>query len=296
MENYQKGISLLYKPVRFLQPCGAKINLSLRVTSLRPDGYHNILSLFLRLPSAEMLSISPASEGDSDKISVRGMEIEGENIVTRALRLAREAGVDVPFLEVEISKTLPPGSGLGAGSGNGAAMLRWLCGIVDDDRLWREIALKTGADVPFLFSGVSLARVSGAGEELKPLDPVALHVWVVFPDWSVGTENAYARLDHWYKNRYPLDEAAAQEESRMLLRRLRHREPIGFLPNDFAPELLEKFPEYKEIFSVLEKSGSCAWGITGSGGAAFALFYDAPSPLRSPWPRRVQRVFSVEIR
>ncbi|MDR3231334.1 MAG: 4-diphosphocytidyl-2C-methyl-D-erythritol kinase [Synergistaceae bacterium] len=241
----------------------------------------------------ETLLISEAESGDD--VRVRGMKIEGENIVARALSHARSAGFDVPPLDVEILKTLPPGSGMGAGSGNGAAMLRWLAGS-ENDRAWRDVALRTGADVPFLFSGLPLARVSGIGEELEPLERLTFHVLIAFPDWSVGTENAYECLDLYYGGAYPLNEAAATDEADLLYRRLRDGERAGFLPNDFAGALMDRFPGYSRLFALFEDAGSHAWGITGSGGAAFALFREAPCPLSVSWPRWVRQVVSVDVK
>ena len=280
--------------MRFVQSSAAKLNLSLRVTSRRDDGYHNIVSLFLRLPFAETLLISGAKTEDT--VRVWGLDIQGENIVARALRLARDAGFDVPFLNVEILKTLYPGSGLGAGSGNGAALLNGLAGTRgNQNELWRKVALKTGADVPFLFSGHSLALVSGIGEVIEPLEPLLMHVWVVFPSWSVGTENAYGQLDRQYGTAYPLDDGRARDEAEGLCRALRNKEHKGLLPNDFAPGLMDKFPGYEELFKGFESAGSCAWGITGSGGAAFALFYDSPPPYAFVWPEWTKQVLSLQV-
>jgi 4-diphosphocytidyl-2-C-methyl-D-erythritol kinase len=277
--------------VRFIQPSAAKLNLSLRVTAKREDGYHEIVSLFLRLPSAETLSIACGMRADT--VRVRGAEVEGENIVSRALRSARSEGLDIPFLDVEITKTLFPGSGLGAGSGNGAAILSWLA-EGDGGPEWRNAAQRTGADVPFLFSGHLAALVSGTGEILEPVEPFGLYAAVVFPDWSVGTGNAYAWLDRWYKDAYVLDAAAARAEAVKLCREIRRKERIGLLPNDFTPLLMDKFPDYDKLFDVFKSGGASAWGITGSGGAAFALFYGAPKLKSLPWPSWVKRILSVK--
>lgn len=279
--------------MNFILPSAAKLNLSLRVTEKREDGYHDIVSLFLRLPPVETLSIARGADLNSDSARVRGAEIEGENIVSRALRSARDEGFDVPFLDVEITKALPPGSGLGAGSGNGAAILSWLA-KGDGGPAWRNAARRTGADVPFLFSGHALALASGTGEILEPLEPLELHAAVIFPDWSVGTENAYAQLDCRHKDGYALDGAAARAEADELCRKLRGKEKIGLLPNDFAPLLMDKFPDYDKLFDVFDKGGASAWGITGSGGAAFALFYKAPNLLAFPWPSWVKLVLSAK--
>jgi 4-diphosphocytidyl-2-C-methyl-D-erythritol kinase len=301
--------------VRFVQPSAAKLNLSLRVTKKRGDGYHDIVSVFLRLPPLETLLISARAEGD--EVRVYGVDIgkEGkdkengnENIVARGLMYAREAGYEIPFLDVEILKTLYPGSGLGAGSGNGAAILRWLAGgngFAKEHRddlsclAWRDVALKMGADVPFLFSEIPLALVSGIGEVIEPLEPLnlkpRLHALIVFPSWSVGTGNAYSQLDRRCGSVYPLDETAARTEAENLCRKLRSGERVGLLPNDFTPGLLEEFPDYGKLFDVFEKKGSCAWGITGSGGAAFALSSEASSPLAFQWPLEMRQVLSVVV-
>ena len=279
--------------MRFVLSSSAKLNLSLRVTSRRSDGYHDIVSLFLRLPSVETIFLSEA--GWQDSVHVRSLEIEGENIVARALRCARAEGKELPFCDVEIVKTLYPGSGLGAGSGNGAAVLRWFAGK-EDDPAWRRAALNTGADVPFLFSGVSLALVSGIGEILEPREPFPLYAVVVFPDWSTGTTNAYGELDLRYGEKYPLDGRSARAEAEELYQKLRDGERIGLLPNDFAPFLMEKFPDYGKLFEVFDRNGSRAWGITGSGSAAFALFDENPQASEIPWSARIRQIVQVELR
>jgi 4-diphosphocytidyl-2-C-methyl-D-erythritol kinase len=296
--------------VRFVQPSAAKLNLSLRVTKKREDGYHDIVSVFVRLPSVETLLISKAQGAGGntvgDTVRAQGVDVgvEKENIVSRGLRCLRDMGYDVPFLDVEILKTLYPGSGLGGGSGNGAAILRWFAGGrkgLRDDVRWRDAALKTGADVPFLFSGIPWALVSGIGDVVEPLEPLKsrLHASIVFPNWSVGTENAYGQLDRRYGGAYPgvypMDEPAARTEASNLCRKLRNEEHLGLLPNDFAPGLMDKFPDYGKLFDIFEKNGGCAWGITGSGGAAFGLFYEALNLVTFDWPSWVRQVLSVEL-
>ena len=108
--------------MRVILPTFAKLNLTLRVINKRSDGYHNIVSTFLRIPSGDVLYISEASERN-DEVSAN-IHLTGENIVAKALRVARENGFKIPYLNVKIHKSIPPGTGLGAGSGNAAAVLR----------------------------------------------------------------------------------------------------------------------------------------------------------------------------
>ena len=295
--------------MRFVVPVFAKLNLTLRVTGRREDGYHNLVSAFLRIPSGETLLIEPlasdaaepprgTSDPVADQVEVHGLDLrlEGENIVSRALRLAREAGVDVPPLRVGIFKALWPGSGLGSGSGNAAALLQWLAPRHADvpRGTWRDVALRVGADVPFLFSGLRAAQVTGIGEEIEPLpvtDRSPLLGVVAFPDWEVGTRNAYAALDARYPDGYPQGEEGARVELRDNYFSLMERKHAGLLPNDFMPSLVGEHPRYEELFTLFEAAGALAWGVTGSGGAAFALFARGPGSI--PWPEWVRQVLSL---
>ena len=275
--------------MRFVLPAFAKLNLSLRVTGRRPDGYHDLLSIFLRIPSGEALRVEALPAGAEDRVEVRGMDLRltGENVVARALRLAREAGAQVPPFRVEILKSLFPGAGLGGGSGNAAALLQWLASK-DASGPWEEVARRTGADVPFLFSGAPMALVAGTGDHLEPLAPPRLSGVIAFPSWEVGTENAYAALDAALDGGYPKDEGSARREAEGILSALRANGRPGLLPNDFALPLVEAHGQYRELFALFEGAGALAWGITGSGGAAFALTCGGELDLE--WPSWVRQV------
>lgn len=278
--------------MRFVLPVFAKLNLTLRVVGRRDDGYHNLVSAFVRVPSAEVLYITPPEEesgcsgGDEITISSSEIVIEGENILQKTLNLARARGVKIPPLRIEIVKSLFPGSGLGAGSGNAASLLKWLA-VRDPDFGWMDLAKTIGADVPFLFSGFSSALVTQIGEALEPLSPLLLKGVVIFPDWSVGTGGAYESLDLACGGRYPLSELESVIELKRVYGALRAGEKVGLLPNDFAPPLMDRFKGYQELFDLFEDWGCLGWGITGSGGAAFALFR---SMRQSVWPSWIRQV------
>ncbi|MCR4818450.1 MAG: hypothetical protein K5841_05785 [Fretibacterium sp.] len=304
----------------FVLPVFAKLNLTLRVTGRRENGYHDLVSLFLRIPSGETLFVSPLPpDSPEDQVVVRGIDlrITGENIVSRALRLAR-AGAQIPPLKVEISKALYPGSGLGSGSGNAAAILRWLAPRYPQ-LPWQDIARRTGADVPFLFSALPAAQVTGVGDQLKQLPSLTLSGVVAFPEWDVGTGNAYAELDSAYKDGYPLGESQAEGELVQIHRCLSEGRRAGFctviapypgdgngskrtsgpcgaglLPNDFLPPLVAAHPQYQELFTLFEEARAMGWGITGSGGAAFALFERGIAP-ELMWPAWVRQVLCFNL-
>ena len=277
------------RDVRFVLPVFAKLNITLRVTGRRPDGYHDLLSTFLRIPSGESLLVEPSPPGSKDAVELCGMDLQvrGEDSVSKALRLARELGADVPPLRVEVRKALYPGAGLGAGSGDAAALLQWLA----SERIetpWMEVARRTGADVPFLFSGLPAALISGTGERIEPLPSLCLRGLVAFPDWETGTADAYASLDAAYGGRYPMDEGAAREEADRVCCALDLGERVGLLPNDFLPPLMEARPQYEELFDLFDEMGALAWGLTGSGSAAFALLQARGEAMA--WPAWVRQV------
>ena len=273
--------------MRFALPVYAKLNLTLRVTGRRPNGYHELKSAFMRIPSGETVFLTPGVKEDSVTMTGLDLHFEGENIVSKALRLAREAGAKVPPLRVEIAKALYPGSGLGTGSGNAAAVLRWLAPQYPN-LPWEDIAARVGADVSFLFSGLPAARVSGIGERLEPLAVPNINGFVAFPCWDVGTVSAYAELDSACSGHYPMNESGAEAELERVIHALTNGEHIGLLPNDFVSSLVAAHSQYTELFGLFEKAGCTAWGITGSGGAAFAVFGGTPPVI--VWPEWIRQV------
>lgn len=261
--------------MRVILPCFAKINLSLRVINKRQDGYHNIVSAFVRINSGDVLYISESTTG-KDSVSTN-MHLEGENIVAKALRVAREEGFKIPCFNVKIHKSIPPGSGLGAGSGNAAAVLQWLGA--------ERIAPKVGADVAFLCSDMKVAIVSGIGDRIEKVENQNIHGVIAVPNWETSTKTAYAELDSMG---YDVDIMLARKE----LIDVYHAnasagKKIGLLPNDFLKVLVRKHPKYNELFRIFQEAGANAWGITGSGSAAFGLF-DRPVIIK--WPEYIKHV------
>ena len=162
----------------------AKLTLRLAVTGVRDDGYHLIDAEMVALDLCDEVEIDP--DGDWLRLDgpfARGIAADGTNLVSRALALAgRTAGVTV-------TKNIPHGGGLGGGSADAAAVLRW-AGITDPRR-----AVTVGADVAFCASGLARARVTGIGEIVDALDPLDLAVTLVIPPLSVSTRRVYEAWD-----------------------------------------------------------------------------------------------------
>lgn len=253
-----------------------KINTTLSVLSQRTDGYHEIISLFWKKKGIEGLTIQPHDdENVGDILKTEGIKIEGENLITRALKWARTKCTDIPPLSMTLKKEIPIGSGVGAGSGNAAVLLNWLrrnYGLKVENSSVSQI----GADIPFLVGDADLAIVSGLGEKIEPLSVTLDLKWLlVFPRWKSDTSEAYIQIDRERKNKikeYYIDEY--RDEIFTIFEKLKSKEKIGLLHNDFLHALTKKHIEYSTAFEIADKSGALFWGLSGSGSALFMIFDD----------------------
>jgi 4-diphosphocytidyl-2-C-methyl-D-erythritol kinase len=161
----------------------AKLTLSLRVTGVREDGFHLIDAEMVTLDLADILTITEGASGiDVDGPYAAGISLDADNLVARALTLCAKRA------HVRITKNIPHGGGLGGGSADAAAILRW-AGFTD-----LVAASRLGADIPFCMVG-GRARVTGIGETLAPLDPVQRAITLVIPPFGVSTPRVYAAWD-----------------------------------------------------------------------------------------------------
>jgi len=262
--------------MEYVIPSHLKLNLTLRVMGKRSDGLHDLYSLFLLLRGAESLVIHAPAPGGKDLVRVYNYPVNGQNIVLKVLCLLRSLGLDPGPLEIEILKSVPPETGLGAGSGNGAALIGWARNALGID-FPRSVERKIGSDIPFFCSGAEMGRVTKAGEMVEGLGKgLPLSTLVLVPGWRSETAAAYRTLDE-EAGRVPVAEKEAAEECDSILASLASGEKIGILPNDFTRVLVKAHEEYKQYFCRFEDSGALAWGISGSGSAAFALYARCPS-------------------
>jgi 4-diphosphocytidyl-2-C-methyl-D-erythritol kinase len=201
---------------RVLAP--AKLTVSLRVTGVRPDGYHELDAEMVTLSLADELELDEEGAGFTVEAppGVRPGELpgRGDNLVLRALAACgRSAGV-------RLVKHVPLGGGLGGGSADAAAVLRW-AGCADPD-----VAVRLGADVPFCVVG-GRARVQGVGERITPLPFVARDYLLLLPPFGVDTARVYRAWDDDPRDESPnaLVAAALAVEPRLA----RWRDALGEL-------------------------------------------------------------------
>lgn len=175
------------RPATVTVAAPAKLTLSLRVTGVRSDGYHLIDAEMVTVDLADALTFSPG-DGVSfvDEVAGRaargGISLGPDDLVSRALDLVGRRSA------VTVVKRIPLGAGLGGGSADAAAVLRW-AGVHDP-----TIAVRLGADVPFCLRG-GRARVTGIGETIEPLPFEPRSFVLVLPPLSVSTVAVYRQWD-----------------------------------------------------------------------------------------------------
>jgi 4-diphosphocytidyl-2-C-methyl-D-erythritol kinase len=161
----------------------AKLTLALRVAGIRADGFHLIDAEMVTLDLADELVLDTTRSG----LEIVGkftddLENSSDNLVLRALRLVNRQA------HVTITKNIPSGGGLGGGSADAAAILRW-AGFTD-----LVSAAKLGADIAFCMVG-GRARVSGIGEVINPLKKISQKITLVVPPFRVSTPDVYRAYD-----------------------------------------------------------------------------------------------------
>jgi 4-diphosphocytidyl-2-C-methyl-D-erythritol kinase len=256
-----------------------KINLHLRVKEKRPDGYHELESIFLALDFGDTLGFTLREKPGAAVI--RGFDAvpPGENIISRALALFRaETGFD-RGLRVDLEKRIPLGGGMGGGSSDAAAVLRALNALsgagLSPPHL-AGMAGKLGSDVPFFLTG-GAAWVAGRGELIQPLPPPApFSVVLVNPGFPSETAGAFRLLDASREGRsgaVPGAEASPEPGSQVLIRAWGEHPRDWPFGNDFLPVLDARTGGvYGDMLSRLRELGADFCGLSGAGSTCFGVF------------------------
>jgi 4-diphosphocytidyl-2-C-methyl-D-erythritol kinase len=248
----------------------AKVNLYLRVTGRRPDGYHDLVSIMQALDLYDEVEVERTGQGISVTCDEPGVPDGPGNIAYRAAealmdRCPKDAGVSV-----RIKKNIPSAAGLGGGSSDGAAVMRamqLLFGLDIPREEMFKIAATVGADLPF-FLGWPTALAEGIGDILSPLDPPPL-TWVVLvnPGIEVPTGWVYANLNlgltkSSINTKLPQPDGWAEDRSL-----------IGpSLYNDLESVTVGRYPEIAKIKSELIDLGADGALMSGSGSTVFGLY------------------------
>jgi len=257
----------------------AKLNLGLYLGRPRPDGLHELCSLFEPLALADLLRIE---EAERDEVVCPG--VEGENLAARALAALRERGWDAPPLRIEIEKRTPVAAGLGGGSADAAAVLRLSAEAFlsrDDHNASAgsvladlpAIAAELGADVPSQLRP-ALALVRGAGERVEPLPAPAEHAVLLLPSGGgLSTKDVFDEADRLGLGRDEATLDGIADELRAAAGA--GASPLAYvhlLVNDLEPAAISLRPDIGEALDALRGAGAPAVFLSGSGPTVVGIF------------------------
>ena len=255
------GISRIHAP--------AKLNLNLRVTGRRDDGYHLLDSVVVFTGFGDWIELEPAQE---DSVAVTGdfassVGVGEDNICFRALAAFRDHGGVASCHSITIDKRIPVGAGLGGGSSDAAVILRYLNRTSPAplaDRRLAEAALSLGADVPVCLAGIA-QRMQGIGDMLTPVDPVPHgHLVLARADAILPTAEVFRSL------RESGSEDAAPLRSSEISGSVADIVAAG---NDLQAAAMSLSPDIALVLDRLrDGNGVIAAQMSGSGSACFGLF------------------------
>jgi 4-diphosphocytidyl-2-C-methyl-D-erythritol kinase len=271
-------------PVTLTACC--KVNLFLRIICRRPDGYHEIKTLFYPLPQPyDSLLVTPLPTNSGLHLTCSRTELETDsNLVAKTYAaFARRTGF-APGLSIHLEKRIPTGAGLGGGSSDAAVLLAYLNDLAGDQSLptadMTALAASLGADVPyFLLHGRhgKPALATGIGESLLPVHVDMNGYWLILvcPTEHVSTPWAYGAWDRLYP------EKTCSEDNRAILTATNQETSNTFcleataLGNDFEAAVFPAFPGLARVKDELLEKGAAHAVMSGSGAAIFALYRDA---------------------
>lgn len=265
----------------------AKINLGLQITEKRPDGFHNIDSVFYPIAWEDALEIIPSTGSGENKvefthsgiISTSGAE---ENLVVKAYRLL-DAELDLPSVKIHLHKTIPTGAGLGGGSADAAFTLKCINELFDiklnEDQLL-NFARKLGSDCAFFIKNKPVL----ASERGDVFSPISLNLstysmLIVWPGIHSNTAQAYQKIK-------PEQPAMRCEE----ICALPLHEWKQYLKNDFESAILSSHPELNSIKELLYEKGALYASMSGSGSALFGIFENALPVFNFPSTYLVKKI------
>lgn len=246
----------------------AKINLGLNIVEKRPDGYHNLETVFYPINLQDALEVTKLEGEEEYNLKVSGVTIEGEpdnNLVVKAYKLLKKDFPDMGPINIHMYKHIPTGAGLGGGSADAAFMLKLLNEKfklnLSNEKL-EEYAATLGADCAFFIQNkpVFATGIGNIFEEIK-LSLKGYYIVLVKPDIFVSTKDAFANIS-------PIKPSQSLKEIiHMPIETWR-----ATMKNDFEESVFRKFPEIAAIKDKLYDMGAVYASMSGSGSSVFGIF------------------------
>ncbi len=252
----------------------AKINLNLEITGKRPNGYHDIASVFQSVSLSDRLDIALDDSGFVT-LSTKGAEIVGKNLSLIAAELFLREISSPKGAKITLTKSIPLSSGMGGGSADAAATLialNTLFGYPLTENKLLELGLSLGADVPFCLLG-GTKKAEGLGEILTPITPLSGYYCIIIKTFKKSsTGDMYRLTDSKPYGLSKTDRIAELLSSGDIsgLNKLCRNDFLAVSPDKDAQEKI-----IKELYSL----GADLAGLTGSGPTLFGLFKENPEKL-----------------
>lgn len=253
-----------------------KINLGLHILDKRPDGYHNLQTVFYPLPIKDALEIikHPDYSATANSFSQTGADLgvaPGKNICEKAWAVLKKDFPELPFVQMHLQKAIPTGAGLGGGSSDGAfalALLNEKFALGLSKEQLADYALLLGSDCPF-FIHRQPCFASGRGEVLEPisLSLRGYQVIVVHPGIHVSTAWAFAHLP---KERQRTD---LKKIVQLPVQKWQNQ-----MVNDFEEPISQHHPQITTIKNTLLDGGALYCSMSGSGSSVFGIFAKGEMP------------------
>jgi len=273
------------QPARVTVLAPAKINLFLRITGRRPDGYHLLSTWMQKVDLCDTIELTADGEGVRFSCIGDGIPCDHNNLVHRAADLFLQAArgrtnAPVSGVVIQLTKRIPVAAGLGGGSSDAATTLRAMNGLFDGvlapDELTR-LGMRLGADVPFFLADSPAALATGIGEILQPVAPLrGYSVLLVNPGFPVSTRWVYQTFALTKKegtsNLSNLQEYVAEgvycgDSGAMI-------SPDTPLVNDLETVTIARYPILERLKGELHHYGAVQAMMSGSGPTVFGLFAD----------------------
>ena len=247
----------------------AKINLGLNIVEKRPDGYHNLETIFYPINLQDALEVTRRENNDKEyTLHISGSPLEGEpedNLVVKAYNLLKKDYTGLLPVDIHMYKHIPAGAGLGGGSSDAACMIKLLndkfsLGL-STERM-EEYAVKLGADCAFFIRNKPVFA-TGIGNLFEPveLSLKGYHIILIKPDIFVSTRDAFAEIK-------PVRPAVSLKEI--------VKQPMetwkNSMKNDFEDSVFKKFPEIAAIKDELYDLGAVYAAMSGSGSSVYGIF------------------------
>ena len=244
----------------------AKVNIGLQIRNQRPDGYHNIHTIFQELDFHDTIRLEKRDSNCQFSSNVDWLAKDDSNLCVKAWQKMVDA-FGLGGVSIELEKRIPAGGGLGGGSSNAATILKGLRTLyeldVSDDEL-ETIGIDLGADVPFFIKGKTQIG-DGIGEILKPIETIINGCYLlVVPDLHIDTKWAYGEFKNILDRPNEIVNFLGFIRKEII--------PFELFENDFEAIVVPAYPEIGQIKNSLRVHGARFASLSGSGSTVFGVF------------------------